>query len=76
MTEPRDRIGGSASGRESFESRRSRAAVALFAVGLGVVVASSALYFFGVGAFSEPAAPVLGLALGLALLAPLSLGSR
>lgn len=73
MTERRDRITRFAPDRESVASERSRATVALFAVGLVVVAATSALYFFGVGAFARAAVSVPGLALGLALLAPLPL---
>jgi len=76
MTERRDRIARFAPDRESVGSGRSRAAVALFAVGLVVVTATSALYFFGVGAFSRPAVSVPGVALGLALLAPLTRRTR
>jgi len=35
---------------------------ALFAAGVGVVVANAALYFFGVEALSHPAVSVLGVA--------------
>lgn len=50
------------------DTDRSRAATALFALGLVVVAANSALYFFGV----ELSHPVISV-LGLALLVPLSL---
>jgi hypothetical protein len=50
----------------------SRAATALFVVGLATVCANSALYFFGVDSLSHPAISVLG----LALLAPLYLKKR
>jgi len=76
MTERRDRIASFATGPESVESGRSRAATAAFVAGMAVVAATSALYFFGTGAFSRPAVSVSGLALGLALLAPLARRER
>lgn len=45
------------------DSGRSRAATALFVVGLAVVAGNSALYFFGVESLSHPVISVLGLAL-------------
>jgi hypothetical protein len=54
------------------DGRRSRAATALFVVGLAVIGANSVLYFFGVESFSHPAISVLG----LALLVPLYLKER
>jgi hypothetical protein len=54
------------------EADRSRAATALFAVGLAAVGANSALYFFGVESLSHPAVSVLG----IALLVPLYLQER
>ncbi|WP_435175726.1 hypothetical protein [Halorussus sp. AFM4] len=54
------------------DSGRSRAATALFVVGLVAVAANSALYFFGVDSLSHPAVSVLA----LALLIPLYLGER
>ncbi|UPW00957.1 hypothetical protein M0R88_02380 [Halorussus gelatinilyticus] len=54
------------------ERLRSRAARVLFAVGLIVVAANSALYFFDVELLSHPAVSVLG----LALLVPLYLRRR
>lgn len=54
------------------DSGRSRAATALFVVGLAVVAANSALYFFGVESLSHPAVSVLG----LALLVPLYMKER
>ncbi|PSQ45643.1 hypothetical protein BRD15_11250 [Halobacteriales archaeon SW_6_65_15] len=64
--------------RESYElgvtadAGRSRAATALFVVGLTAVGANSALYFFGAESLSHPAISVLG----LALLVPLYLKER
>ena len=66
------------SGQETYEpgvvadAGRSRAATALFVVGLVAVGANSALYFFGADSLSHPAISVLG----LALLVPLSLKER
>lgn len=54
------------------DAGRSRAATALFVVGLAAVGANSALYFFGVNSLSHPAVSVLG----LALLVPLYLKER
>ena len=54
------------------DAGRSRAATALFVVGLAAVGANSALYFFGVESLSHPAISILG----LALLVPLSLKER
>jgi hypothetical protein len=54
------------------DAGRSRAATALFVVGLATVCANSALYFFGVDSLSHPAISILG----LALLAPLYLKER
>lgn len=65
MTEPDDEVAGVPPRRErSGPGRgRSRTATALFAVGLCVVAANSALYFFGADSLSHPAASILGLAL-------------
>lgn len=54
------------------DASRSRAATALFVVGLVAIAANSVLYFFGVESFSHPAISVLG----LALLVPLYLKER
>ena len=54
------------------DTRRSRAATALFVVGLAAIATNSALYFFGVESFSHPIISVLG----LALLVPLYLKER
>ena len=53
-------------------AERSRAATALFVVGLATVCANSAFYFFGLDSLSHPAISVLG----LALLVPLYLKER
>ncbi|UPV74924.1 hypothetical protein M0R89_02380 [Halorussus limi] len=58
--------------RGRAERVRSRAAKVLFVVGLVVVAANSALYFFDVQLLSHPAVSVLG----LALLLPLYLRER
>lgn len=54
------------------DAGRSRAATALFVVGLAAVGANSALYFLGAESLSHPAISVLG----LALLVPLYLKER
>ncbi|NHN59715.1 MULTISPECIES: hypothetical protein [Halorussus] len=67
MTERGTQYAEVASGPE-----RSRAATALFVVGLVAVVANSALYFFGVESVSHPTVSVLA----LGLLVPLYLKER
>ncbi|WP_128476341.1 hypothetical protein [Halorussus pelagicus] len=59
-------------GRDRSNPARSRTATVLFVVGLSVVAANSALYFFDVQLLSHPAVSVLG----LALLLPLYLRER
>ena len=59
-------------GREQSRFDRSRAATVLFVVGLSVVAANSALYFFDVELLSHPSISVLG----LVLLLPLYLRER
>jgi hypothetical protein len=73
MTEQgNDFTGFAAEQNQSGDRRWSRAATALFVVGLVVVAANSALYFFGVETLSHP---ILSVA-GLALLVPLYLQER
>lgn len=63
MTEQGTDFTGFAPEQDHSDPRRSRAATALFVVGLVVVAANSALYFFGVEMLSHPAISVAGLAL-------------
>ncbi len=76
MTERGNEFTGFAAGRDETGDRsgrpRSRAASLLFAVGIVVVAANSALYFFDVDPLSHPAVSLVG----LALLVPLSLRER
>ncbi|WP_135853114.1 hypothetical protein [Halorussus salinus] len=76
MTERGNEFTGFAPERDETGDRsgrlRSRAASVLFAVGVVVVAANSALYFFDVDLLSHPAVSLLG----LALLVPLYLRER
>ncbi|NEU55955.1 hypothetical protein [Halorussus sp. MSC15.2] len=72
MTDRGTEFVGVASEQTRPEPNRSRAATALFVVGLMTVVANSTLYFFGVDSFSHPAVSVLA----LSLLVPLYLQER
>lgn len=71
MTERDDDVTGFTA-RQRPAQDGPRAAAVLFAVGLCIVAANSALYFFGADSLSHPAASVLG----LALLLPLYLDER
>lgn len=59
MTERPDEFVGLATERPRPERARSRATDALFAIGVAVVAANSALYFFGVESLSHPAVSLL-----------------
>jgi hypothetical protein len=67
MTERGNEFSGFAPGQDqsgaSSRNYWSRAATALFVVGLAVVAVNSALYFFGVEMLSHPAASLAGLTL-------------
>ncbi|WP_135824172.1 hypothetical protein [Halorussus ruber] len=67
MTERGNEFPGFAPERDqsgaSSQSHLSRAATALFVVGLAVVAVNSALYFFGVETLSHPAVSLAGLTL-------------
>lgn len=71
MTERDDDVAGFTA-RPRSERDGPRAAAVLFAAGLCIVAANSALYFFGADSLSHPAVSVLG----LALLLPLYLDER
>jgi len=58
-----DFTGFAAEQNRSDDRRWPRAARALFAAGLFVVAANSALYFFGVETLSHPMLSIVGLAL-------------
>ena len=63
MTERGNEFSGFAPEQDHSTERWSRAATALFVVGLAVVAVNSALYFFGVEALSHPAVSLAGLVL-------------
>lgn len=63
MTEQGTDFPGFGAEQDRADSRWSRAATALFVLGLVVVAANSALYFFGIEMLSHPVISVAGVAL-------------